>query len=169
MPIYGTQTIATIIPGLLHPALSARNLSQRDALILKLYSRGLKLDAEGIVVESIFCSAYGIFFAVALFQVIAFIPSVDGASRWEYLREIIPPTGNQIAGMYPTIIIIISFNRTRWEEFPTAPSNDVARSGRIQTVGSQHRVDNPAEFVIDIAPENLEAEEKDKQFLFEGV
>jgi hypothetical protein len=59
--------------------------------------------------------------------------------------------GNQIAGMYPTlIIVIVNFQRTIWEEGPSRISNgasvntlpwSVKQPGPIDTFGTQGGVD----------------------------
>ncbi|KAF7350743.1 hypothetical protein MSAN_01635400 [Mycena sanguinolenta] len=45
------------------------SLSATDALTLKRYGRDLMQDAAGVIAESIFFSAYGIFFAIAIYSI----------------------------------------------------------------------------------------------------
>ncbi|KAJ6467269.1 hypothetical protein C8R45DRAFT_1106049 [Mycena sanguinolenta] len=44
-------------------------LSAADALLLKRYGHDTIRDVVGIISESVFCSAYGIFFVLALYSI----------------------------------------------------------------------------------------------------
>ncbi|KAF8191059.1 hypothetical protein K438DRAFT_1762975 [Mycena galopus ATCC 62051] len=72
--------------------------------------------------------------------------------------------GHQIAGMYPTlIVVIVSFNCTTWEDSPVAAENGasvgslrlvVSSSGLTDTVGTQRAVDIHLNPVISISREH---------------
>ncbi|KAF7358655.1 hypothetical protein MSAN_01204300 [Mycena sanguinolenta] len=69
-----------------------------------------------------------IYCLVLLSQVVAYIYIDPGpASPWWYINEIFKETGQQILGIYPTlIIVIVNFKRTMWEEYPVTPANSAA-------------------------------------------
>ncbi|KAJ7367602.1 hypothetical protein DFH08DRAFT_946586 [Mycena albidolilacea] len=86
-------------------------------------------------------------------------------SPWFFVNQFIWPMGNQFAGMYPTlIIVIVNFRRTIWEEGTSGISNGasvntlpwgVKRPGPIDTFGTQTGVHVHLQTVVEITRENL--------------
>ncbi|KAJ7871887.1 hypothetical protein B0H14DRAFT_2723335, partial [Mycena olivaceomarginata] len=83
-------------------------------------------------------------------------------SPLNYAFEVISPMGNQIAGMYPTlIIVIVNFRRTFWEEGTARIGNDISlntlqwnvKRGPTDTLVTEGRVDVHRETVVEITPE----------------
>ncbi|KAJ7367616.1 hypothetical protein DFH08DRAFT_795764 [Mycena albidolilacea] len=52
------------------PSLPVSALLELDAQIFKKYGRTMMQDTLGVIIESIYCSAYGIFFAVAVYSIL---------------------------------------------------------------------------------------------------
>jgi hypothetical protein len=108
-----------------------------------------------------------------LSQVIAYV-GFTRDSPWMYVDEVLVAMGDQIAGMYPTlVIVIVNFQRPIWEEtrsftssngapFATLPWN-VKQSGSADTSSAHNRVD------LDITRENSMASRSVKWPPFEDV
>ncbi|KAJ7325443.1 hypothetical protein DFH08DRAFT_968672 [Mycena albidolilacea] len=81
-------------------------------------------------------------------------------SPWFYIWGVLEPMGNQISGMYPTLIIVIAnFQRTIWEESPSTINNSlqwrssIKPSGPTDTFGTQRGVDIRLDTVLEISRE----------------
>ncbi|KAF7358695.1 hypothetical protein MSAN_01208500 [Mycena sanguinolenta] len=96
-------------------------------------------------------------------QIICYDESITPASPWYYFQYILVLMGQQVTGMYPTLIIaIVNFKRTIWEEHPIIMDNctvlnslpwkvNPGRSGATRTFDSCS--------VIDICPEKVHDEQ----------
>jgi len=124
---------------------------------MNMPGKSRKMSTEKIL--SILVESGFIYSLLWLSQVIAYI-DIFRDSPWFYVWEILEPMGNQISGMYPTlIIVIVNFQRTIWEESPS-PINtsqwrsSIKRAGPTDTFGTQRGVDIHLETVIEISREN---------------
>jgi hypothetical protein len=79
-----------------------------------------------------------------------------------YAYDVLSPMGNQISGMYPTVIIVIvNFRRTFWEEGTTRTGNDISlntlqwnvKRGPTDTLVTEGKVDIHRETVDEITSE----------------
>ncbi|KAF7358682.1 hypothetical protein MSAN_01207200 [Mycena sanguinolenta] len=89
-------------------------------------------------------------------QIICYL-DIPRSSPWYYFEYILVVMGQQVTGMYPTLIIaIVNFKRTIWEEHPSTRANCTAvnsspwevnaiRSGETRTFNSRS--------ILDIFPE----------------
>ncbi|KAF8205895.1 hypothetical protein K438DRAFT_1817544 [Mycena galopus ATCC 62051] len=94
-----------------------------------------------------------------LSQIIIYL-NITRDSPWYYVLQVVRVMSNQIAGMYPTlIIVIVNFHRTIWEDAPFEPplrnNNGVMewawglkRSGPTDTFGTQSGVNVRVETVV---------------------
>ncbi|KAJ7835452.1 hypothetical protein B0H14DRAFT_3871062 [Mycena olivaceomarginata] len=104
-----------------------------------------------------------------LTQVIAFVKFTRD-SPWQYVYEVLVSMGDQITGMYPTlVIVVVNFQPPIWEENRFAISNDasftplpwnVKRSG--YTSSTHPGVGRHLDTVIDISRENCIASQNVK-------
>ncbi|KAJ7353432.1 hypothetical protein DFH08DRAFT_856860 [Mycena albidolilacea] len=74
-----------------------------------------------------------------LSQVIAYT-GFSTVSPWHWVYEVLDPMGNQIAGMYPTlIIVIVNFKRTAWEEASSHSHSGTSSNPRFKRSGPAER------------------------------
>ncbi|KAJ7367578.1 hypothetical protein DFH08DRAFT_676622 [Mycena albidolilacea] len=109
-----------------------------------------------------------------LTQVIAYI-NFTRDSPWMYVYQVLVAMGDQISGMYPTlVIVVVNFQRPIWEGRPSAISNgapfatspwNVKRAGSTYTYSTHIG----ANTVIDITRENSMANRNVKWPPFEDV
>ncbi|KAF8191015.1 hypothetical protein K438DRAFT_2018445 [Mycena galopus ATCC 62051] len=91
-----------------------------------------------LLVESGFI--YGLLW---LAQIIAYLPFPDSSPLW-WVYEIIAPSGDQIAGMYPTlIIVVVNFKRTMWDESAATLRNPPRHSDSLSTIERDLGLDPP--------------------------
>ncbi|KAF7330961.1 hypothetical protein MVEN_02436000 [Mycena venus] len=105
----------------------------------------------------------------------------DRSSPWWWVFEVTMPMGDQIAGMYPTlIIVIVNFHRTIWEESPSrisnlnggATSNTLqweCQTGPTDMFGTQGGVNIHLETVTEITHANYTTNRRSKQSSSEYV
>ncbi|KAF7346630.1 hypothetical protein MSAN_01800500 [Mycena sanguinolenta] len=111
---------------------------------LNLTAKARRMSSEKIL--SILVESGAIYSLLWLTQVISYI-NIPRNSPALFLEAVLAPMGNQMAGLYPTlIIVIVNFRRTIWDEEPSvvhidnslhwAPNSN--RSGMADTFGTQH-------------------------------
>ncbi|KAF7358705.1 hypothetical protein MSAN_01209500 [Mycena sanguinolenta] len=114
----GTNVVCTLLVGF--KAWQYRKMMKQ----LNLGGKTHRMSTEHIM--SLLVESGFIYCFLLLSQVVCYIYIDPGpASPWWYISEIFQETGQQIIGIYPTlIIVIVNFKRTMWEEYPVTPANN---------------------------------------------
>ncbi|KAF7358661.1 hypothetical protein MSAN_01205000 [Mycena sanguinolenta] len=116
----GTNVACTLLVGF--KAWQHRKMMKQ----LNIGGKSHRMSTEHIM--SLLVDSGFIYSLLLLGQVICYIyvdPGPD--SPWWYISEIFKETGQQIIGIYPTlIIVIVNFKRTLWDEYPVTPANSAA-------------------------------------------
>ncbi|KAK7053817.1 hypothetical protein R3P38DRAFT_1468047 [Favolaschia claudopus] len=110
-----------------------------------------------ILVESGF-----IYSLLWLTQILAYI-DLTTHSAWIYVYDVVEPMGDQISGLYPTlIIVIVNFQRTIWEEsvlasssIPLVPAKESSLRWSVKQIGTTDTtqgVNVQLDTVVDISP-----------------
>ncbi|KAF7341392.1 hypothetical protein MVEN_01875900 [Mycena venus] len=149
----GTNVLCTILIG--RKALQHRKMMR--ALNVHRKSRMSTEKVLSILVESGF-----IYSLLWLSTVVAYIPAITRDTPWYYVYEVLQPISTQIAGMYPTVVIVIvNLQRTIWEEIPATITtggtaqwgSSAKKSGQTDTFDTQRGVDIHLETVVEITRE----------------
>ncbi|KAJ6496225.1 hypothetical protein C8R45DRAFT_985337 [Mycena sanguinolenta] len=81
--------------------------------------------------------------------------------HFNYVSEVVSRIANQLAGMYPTlIIVIVNLHRTIWDEPPTLREGSIrwapnpSTSGLTDTFGTGHGVDLHLDAMVEIPVQN---------------
>ncbi|KAF7330966.1 hypothetical protein MVEN_02436500 [Mycena venus] len=158
----GTNVTCTILVGF--KAWQHRRMVQE----LNLPGKPRKMSTEKIL--SLLVESGFIYSLLWITQVLSYV-DIDRTSPWWWVFQITMPLGDQIAGMYPTlIIVIVNFQCTIWEESPTTISNSAAAfatsSGFVKqtdTFSMQGGVNVHLETVTDFPRGNYTANRRSKQ------
>ncbi|KAJ7367568.1 hypothetical protein DFH08DRAFT_725571, partial [Mycena albidolilacea] len=104
----GTNVTCTILVGF--KAWQHRKMMRE----LNLPGKSRRMSAEKII--SLLVESGFIYSLLWLSQVIAYIDEIPRSSPWYFVYQAFVAMGDQIAGMYPTlIIVIVNFQRTIWD------------------------------------------------------